>query len=132
MLTEEKESFYNECMVKLLVQWVIKTFILLLTTKLVPGFTIESWFTAFTVALVLGIFNVVLRPILVLLTLPVTILTLGLFLLIINGGMLLLASSFVPGFHVDSLWTAIISSIVISLLSLLVSLIFDPKSESSK
>lgn len=119
-------------MVKLLVQWVIKTFILLLTTKLVPGFTIESWFTAFTVALVLGIFNVVLRPILVLLTLPVTILTLGLFLLIINGGMLLLASSFVPGFHVDSLWTAIISSIVISLLSLLVSLIFDPKSESSK
>ncbi|MBI2611559.1 phage holin family protein [Candidatus Gottesmanbacteria bacterium] len=116
---------------RLLAEWIIKAFILLITTRLVPGFTIDSWLTALVVALVLGILNTVLKPILVLLTLPATILTLGLFMFVINAVLLILTSKFVTGFQIESFGTAIIASIVISLLSLLVNMVFKSEEKNS-
>jgi putative membrane protein len=102
---------------KLVANLLIRMFILLLTTTIVPGFHINSYITAFWVAIVLAILNTLLKPVLVLLTLPITILTLGLFALIINALLLLLASSFVKGFQIDSFMTALVAAIVISILS---------------
>jgi putative membrane protein len=81
-----------------------------------PGVHVASFTTALIVAIVLGLLNIFIKPILVILTLPVTILTLGLFLLVINALIILLCTNIVGGFHVDSFWTALIFSIVLSLL----------------
>lgn len=116
---------------KLLAEWIIKAFILLITTRIVPGFDIDSWLTAFVVALILGVFNIILKPILILLTLPVTILSLGLFIFVINAALLWLASAFVREFQIESFGTAIIASIVISLLSLALNAVFNPKEKNS-
>lgn len=109
---------------KLLAEWILRAFILLATTYFVPGFQIDSYLTAFVVALVLGILNVLLKPILVLFTLPATILTLGLFMFVINAVLLIIASKFVAGFHVSSFGTAIIAAIVIAIISSIVNVIF--------
>jgi putative membrane protein len=102
---------------KLIANLLVRMFILLLTTALVPGFHIASYGTAFLVAIVLAILNTLLKPILTLLTLPITILTLGLFTLIINALLLMLTSAFVKGFQIDSFVSAVIAAIVISILS---------------
>ena len=81
-----------------------------------PGVHVAGPFTAMVVAVVLGLLNVFIKPIMVLLTLPLTIVTLGLFLLFVNGLMILLCTKIVGGFTVDSLWVAILFSIVLSLL----------------
>jgi len=82
---------------------------------------VESWISALGAAFLLGIVNVVLRPILIFLTLPLTVLTLGLFLLVINGLMLYLVSALVGGFHVNGFWGAVFGSILISLVSWILS-----------
>jgi len=92
--------------------------------KLLPGVSVDGYFTAVIVALVLALLNFIVKPILVLLTLPVTILTLGLFLLIINAIIILLADGFVGGFNVDGWFIAIIFSLLLSLVqSLLFSIL---------
>jgi putative membrane protein len=101
----------------LLAEWILKSLTLLITAYLVPGFHIDSYFTALIVAVVLGILNLLLKPILVILTLPVTIITLGLFMFVINALLLLLTSSFIKGFRIDSFGSAILASIVITLVS---------------
>jgi len=78
---------------------------------------VDGFLAALVAAFLLGIVNTILRPILVLLTLPVTLLTLGLFLLVINGLMLWLVSALVSGFHVSGFWAAVLSSILISIVS---------------
>jgi putative membrane protein len=88
-----------------------------ITSSILPGIVISSFFSAIMVSIVLGIANTVVRPILVLLTLPITIMTLGLFILILNGLMVILASAIVPGFFVSNIWSAIIFSLVLSLVS---------------
>lgn len=109
---------------KILTEWILRTLILLVTAYFVPGFHIDSYITAFVVALVLGILNVLVKPILILLTLPATILSLGLFLFIINAFMLIVASYFVKGFRIDSFLTAIVASLVISILSSILHMVF--------
>ncbi len=92
--------------------------------KLLPGVTVASYGTAIIVAIVLALLNFIVKPILVLFTLPVTILTLGLFLLIINAIIIFIADGFVPGFEVDGWLMAIIFSLLLSLFqSLLFSLL---------
>ncbi|WP_336065572.1 phage holin family protein [Mesoflavibacter sp. CH_XMU1404-2] len=95
------------------------------------GVSVDSYVTAIIVALVLAILNLLIKPILVILTLPATILTLGLFLFVINGLIILLADKFIDGFAVSSIWTAILFSILLSILqSILQSLLkTDKKSE---
>ena len=91
---------------------------ILIISYLLPGvFRVEGVWAALVAAFLLGIVNAVLRPILIFFTLPITVLTFGLFLLVINGLMLLLVSSIVRGFHVNGFWGAVLGSILISLVS---------------
>lgn len=101
-----------------MLRWFLINFItLLVLTRFLPGFTIDSWKNAALAVLAIGIINVTIKPLAHLLSLPITILTLGLFAIVINTLMLLLASSIVPGFQIDGFVTALIASICMSLLS---------------
>lgn len=88
-----------------------------LTAFIVPGVVVEGFGSALLVALVLGLLNVFVRPLLILLTLPATILTLGLFLFVINALLILLASAIVPGFKVNGFWWALLYSMLLTLVS---------------
>jgi putative membrane protein len=103
--------------VRLLVVWLVNTVALLGVAYLMPSVRIDSFGTALIAALVLGLANAVIRPILILLTLPVTVITLGLFIFVINGLLFLAVAHLVPGFQVAGLWPAILASIVFSLIS---------------
>ena len=96
---------------------LVRALVLLLTTYVVPGFRIDSYITAITVAVVLALLNILVKPLLVLLTLPATILTLGLFLFVINAILIIIASRLISGFQVESFGTALIASLVITLIS---------------
>lgn len=101
----------------LLIYILINSFAVFVAAQILPGVSINNFITAVVVAVVLGVINTFLKPILVLLTLPITILTLGLFMFILNGILILLVSAIVPGFKVHSILWAILLSIVISLVS---------------
>lgn len=91
--------------------------------KFLPGVTVAGYLTAIIVALVLALLNLIVKPILILFTLPVTILTFGLFLIVINAIIILLADAFVGGFDVSGFWIAVLFSILLSIFqSLLFSL----------
>ncbi|MFD0976629.1 phage holin family protein [Salinimicrobium gaetbulicola] len=91
--------------------------------KFLPGVTVAGYLTAIIVALVLALLNLIVKPILILFTLPVTILTFGLFLIVINAIIILLADAFVDGFDVSGFWIAVLFSILLSIFqSLLFSL----------
>ena len=100
----------------LLLRILITGGLVLLIAHFMPGVHVASFTTALIVAVVLGLLNIFIKPILVILTLPVTIVTLGLFLLVINAVIILLCTNIVGGFSVDSFWTALIFSIILSLL----------------
>lgn len=102
---------------RFLVDLLVRALVLLLTTYFVPGFKIDSYITAIMVALVLAILNILVKPLLILLTLPATIVTLGLFLFVINAILILIASKLIDGFHVETFGTAILASLVITLIS---------------
>lgn len=96
----------------------------LLSSYILPGVHISGFLAAIILALVLALLNAVVKPILVFLTIPVTILTLGLFLLVINALIILLASGIVPGFDVDGFWWALLFSLVLSLITAILDAIF--------
>lgn len=108
-------------MLRLLVVWLVNTVALVGVAYLMPSVRIESFTAAVIAAAVLGLANTIVRPILVLLTLPVTILTLGLFIFVINGLIFLGVAHFLPGFEVAGLWPAILAAVVFSLISWLLS-----------
>ena len=95
---------------------VINAIAVLLAAYIVPGVMVDSFLTSVLVAVVLGLLNAVVKPILVVLTLPVNILTLGLFSLIINVIILYLAAAVVPGFRIDGFWAALLFSIILSII----------------
>jgi putative membrane protein len=101
----------------LLLKWLIMATSIIISAYLIPGVTVSGLFTALWVALFLGIVNVLVRPILILITLPINILTLGLFTFVINAVLVLLASSMINGFHVKGFWIAMLLSIVISIIN---------------
>jgi putative membrane protein len=90
---------------------------LLLIAEFVPGITVDGFKTAVIAAVILGLFNAVLKPILVVLTLPITLLTLGLFALIINAALFFFAASFIEGFAVAGFWYALLGSLLMSIIS---------------
>lgn len=98
---------------------------LLLIAHFVPGITVDGFYTAFIAAVVLGILNAVVKPILVVLTLPITILTLGLFTFVINAALFLFAASFLDGFAVANFWYALLGSILMSIISTISSHLLD-------
>jgi putative membrane protein len=90
---------------------------IVLAAYLVPGLHVRSLTTALVAGLVLGLINAIVRPVLVVLTLPITLLTLGLFLLVLNAFCLWLTSVFVPGLTVDGFWAAFLGGLIVSLVS---------------
>jgi putative membrane protein len=101
---------------KLLIRILITSGLVLLIAHFMPGVQVANFTTALIVAVVLGLLNVFIKPILVILTLPFTIITLGLFLLVINAIIILLCDNIVGGFGVDSFWTALFFSLILSIL----------------
>ncbi|MBI2029490.1 phage holin family protein [Candidatus Gottesmanbacteria bacterium] len=110
---------------RLIADWLVKAFILLLTTYFVPGFQISSFTSALVVILVLALLSVFVKPILLFLTLPINLLTLGLFTFVINAFLLYVAAQFVPGFHIDGFTTAIVAAVIMAIISGLISLVFE-------
>ena len=104
-------------MIGLITRWLLTALALIITAKIVPGIEFSNTMTLFIAALVLGLVNAIVRPILVLLTLPLTILTLGLFILIVNAAAFALTALFVPGFHVASFMSAFLGALLVSILS---------------
>jgi putative membrane protein len=108
-------------MAKLLLVWLINAVALLAVAYLVPSISVDSFTTALVAALVLGLMNTIVRPVLVLLTLPVTLVTLGLFIFVLNGLLFWFVGSFIQGFVVDGFWSGVFGAIVFSLISWLLS-----------
>ncbi len=102
---------------RLLLVWLINALALLALPYIVPSIQVDGFVTAFIAALVLGLVNTLIRPVLVLLTLPATIVTLGLFVFVINGLLFWMVASFVQGFHVAGFWSAVLGAIVYALIS---------------
>ena len=104
-------------MLKLLIVWLINAAALMAVAYLLPGIAVESFLTALVAALILGLVNAVIRPILILLTLPVTLLTLGLFIFVINGLLFWFVGSFIAGFVVSGFWWGVFGAVAYSILS---------------
>ena len=107
----------NNNLVEILIAWVVSALAILATAYLLPGVHVTSFVTALVVAVVLGVINAFIKPILLILTLPINILTLGLFTFVINAVVILLAANLVPGFTVDGFWWALGFSLVLSVIN---------------
>lgn len=109
-------------MTRFFVHWLVVAIALFATAYILPGVSVASWMALAVAALVLGLVNAVVRPLLLLLTLPITLLTLGLFYLVVNGIAFALAAVLVPGFTVDGFGWAILGALLVSLFSWFVGL----------
>jgi len=112
-------------MTKILIRWLLLAGALLLVAHLYPGVVVKSFSSALVAALVLGLLNTLLRPVLVLLTLPVTVLSLGLFLFVINALMFWAAASVLEGLKVDGFGAALIGSLIYSLCGMVIDVIIE-------
>jgi len=101
---------------QLLIRLFTTALLVLLIAELLPGVAVASFTTSLLVALVLSLLNVFVKPVLILFTLPVTLLTMGLFLLVINALLIIFCAKIVGGFVVDGFWTAVFFSIILSVL----------------
>lgn len=100
-----------------LVKILLSSIGVVIASYLLPGVYIDTFLTAVIIAVLLSLLNVTVKPLLILFTIPLTVLTLGLFLLVINAIIILIASSIVPGFVVDNFWWALIFSLVLSIIN---------------
>lgn len=98
---------------RFLLRWLVSALALILVTKLVVGFHVETFYSALIAALIVGLFNAIIRPVLIVLTLPITIVTLGLFTFVINALLLLLASTIVKGFTIDGFLPALMGALIL-------------------
>ena len=101
----------------LLVRWLVLTAAIIVASYLIQGIEVNGFFSAFFAAAILGILNVFFRPILLILTLPINILTLGFFTFIINAVLLKMASGVISGFVVHGFWSAVFGALIISVVS---------------
>ncbi|MDP2586185.1 MAG: phage holin family protein [Candidatus Komeilibacteria bacterium] len=108
----------------ILINWLIMSLAILATAYVLPGVALSGFGSALVVALVLGILNTFIKPLLIILTLPINILTLGLFTFVINALLIMLTSAMVPGFMLEGFLTALIFSIILSIIVYLLHLIF--------
>jgi putative membrane protein len=111
-------------MLAFLLHIILTSLLLLLVAKIVRGVEVANWGSAILAAIVLGLVNAVVRPVLVFLTIPITALTFGLFLFVINALMLWLAAAIVPGLRVKGFGAALLGSILLSILNLIVAALF--------
>jgi putative membrane protein len=110
-----------------LIHWFVTAVALGVASWVVPGIHVTSWPALIVAALVLGFVNAVIRPVLVIVTLPITVLTLGLFYLVVNGLAFALAAAIVPGFEVDSLLWAMLGALVVGLISWFIGAVSAPR-----
>jgi putative membrane protein len=110
-----------------LLHWLLASLILMVVSYAVPGIRVESFMAALWGSLTIGFINVLIWPLLVLVTLPLTIVTFGLFLFVINGFALMLAAAISPGFEIIGLWPAILGSLLLTILGWLVRFVFGAK-----
>ncbi|MCD6353619.1 MAG: phage holin family protein [Proteobacteria bacterium] len=111
----------------LLVRWLILTAAIIAASYLIEGIQVAGFFSAFFTAATLGILNAFFRPLLIILTLPINIMTLGLFTFVINALMLMMASGVISGFEVHGFWSAVFGSLVISIVSWILSSFINKK-----
>jgi putative membrane protein len=102
---------------KFLTQLIVSALAVIVTAMILPGVHVDNALTAIIVAAVLAFLNTILKPLLVILTIPITVLTLGFFLLIINACIIMLAAKIVDGFHVNGFWIALLFSLLLSLVT---------------
>ena len=102
---------------KTIIHFLVSALAILITAYILPGVHVSGFFTALVLAVVLGAINLILRPLLIMLTLPLSIITLGLFVFVINGCLILLASYIVPGFVVAGFWSAVLFGIVLAIVN---------------
>ena len=102
---------------KFLIQIIVSALAVIISSLILPGIHIEGILTAVIVAAVLAFLNTILKPVLILLTLPITIFTLGFFLLVINALIILLTANLVPGFTVGGFWSAVLFSLVLTIVT---------------
>lgn len=102
------------------INWLIMTVAVIISAYLLPGVTLSGFWAALLVALVLGLLNAFIKPLILLLTLPINILTLGLFTFVVNALIILMVSAIVPGFRVNGFWYALLFSIVMSIVLYLI------------
>jgi putative membrane protein len=114
-------------MVRLLIGWILNAIALLAVAYLMPSIQVASVGSALIAALVLGLVNTLVRPILVILTLPATLLTLGLFLFVINGLLFWAVGSFLDGFSVGGFWSGVLGAILYSIISWALAAVLKPK-----
>lgn len=112
---------------RLLLVWILNAMALLAVAYLYPGVQVQDWKAAAVAALVLGLVNTLVKPVLVILTLPVTILTLGLFLLVLNALLFWAVASMVSGFHVNGFWAAVLGALLYSVIGWLLSFLIPEK-----
>jgi putative membrane protein len=106
-------------MMGLLIRWIVNAGALWLIASVIKGIEVQSVFSALVAAAVLGVINAILRPIFILLTLPINLITLGLFTFLLNGFMLYLASTLVRGFEIHGFWAPVFGALILSLVSAL-------------
>ncbi|PIR97914.1 MAG: hypothetical protein COT89_02485 [Candidatus Colwellbacteria bacterium CG10_big_fil_rev_8_21_14_0_10_42_22] len=109
---------------KTLLRWIALTLTILALSNLLPSVSIDGFLTALVAALVLGIINTFLKPIITFVAFPINLLTFGLFTLVINAGLVMLATYIVPGFEVAGFWSAVLFGFLLSIISPIISLIF--------
>lgn len=112
--------YHDEAMLHWILSLVISAVILLIISRMVSGFELDGFGPALIAALVIGVINAVVRPVIAFLTFPITILTLGLFLFVLNGLMLKLASALVPAFRIRGLMPAIWGALLLAIANLLI------------
>lgn len=111
----------------LLVKWLVNALALFVVVKVIPGVRVDDWGSLLAAALVLGLLNAFLKPLLIILTLPVNILTLGLFTLVINGALFALVAALVKGVEVASFGSALLAALVFSIVSFFLNLLVGPE-----
>lgn len=114
-------------MTRLVLTWALNSFALFFVMKMISGIRIDRFQDLLLATLVIGLLNAFLRPIIILLTLPVTVMTLGLFTLVINALIFYLAAHLVPGFHVTGFGAAFIAALLFSLFSFVLNMLFGTK-----
>ena len=117
---------------RLLLIWLVNALSLLAVAYLLPSVSVASFYVAVITALLLAVVNTVIRPVLMLITLPINILTLGLFTLVINALLFWFVASFVEGFHVAGFWSALGGALLYSLISTFASWLLVPRAPRSR
>lgn len=104
-------------MIKNLLKFLLTGLSVMVSAYILPGVVVESYYVSLVVAIVLGVLNISVKPVLTFLSLPVTVITLGIFTFVIDTVIVLLAAEIVPGFEIDGFWTALVFSMLLSLVA---------------